>query len=216
MFHKTIIWLSNLCPLVPLQGLKNTKRELCCNPPFSQSRALDWHWEWQNLRRTRSLRVFAGDGGDCGFTGVVGEHTLVRWGDFCEYGDWRQTPSRRGDRRRWTQSLCPNIHTIHPREITISVSHSMLKRVCQKSMDGLIFQVDFWSVDPGTPVLISSMKTTMKNILQLTFFLWLRQDVDELKWISDDKNNNEMYAAPSLTRKDRIKMLFEDYRKFKT
>ncbi len=83
-------------------------------------------------------------------------------------------------------------------------------------MDGLIFLVDFWSVDPGTPVLISSMKTTMKNILQLTFFLWLRQDVDELKWISDDKNNNEMYAAPSLTRKDRIKMLFEDYRKFKT
>ncbi len=56
----------------------------------------------------------------------------------------------------------------------------------------------------------------MKNIRQLTFFLLLRLDVDELKLISDDKNeNDEMYAASSLTRRDGTKMLFEDYRTLK-
>ncbi len=53
------------------------------------------------------------------------------------------------------------------------------------------------------PVLISSTKTTTKNIRQRTFFLWLRWDVDELKLISDDKNYDEIYAASSLTRRDR-------------
>ncbi len=38
------------------------------------------------------------------------------------------------------------------------------------------------------PVLISSTKMTTKNIRQLTFFMWLRRDVDELKLLSDDKN----------------------------
>ncbi len=47
------------------------------------------------------------------------------------------------------------------------------------------------------------------------FFLWLRRDVDELKLISDDKNNDEIYAASSLTRRDGTKMLFEDYRTFR-
>ncbi len=55
----------------------------------------------------------------------------------------------------------------------------------------------------------------MKNIRQLTFFLLLRLDVDELKLISDDKNYDEMYAASSLTRRDGTKMLFEDYRTLK-
>ncbi len=64
-------------------------------------------------------------------------------------------------------------------------------------------------------VLISSTNTMMKNIRQRTFFLWLRWDVDELKLISDDKNDDEMYAASSLTRRDGTKMLFEDYRTFK-
>ncbi len=64
-------------------------------------------------------------------------------------------------------------------------------------------------------VLISSTKTTTKNIRQRTFFLWLRRDVDELKLISDDKNYDEIYAASSLTRRDGTKMLFEDYRTFK-
>ncbi len=62
-------------------------------------------------------------------------------------------------------------------------------------------------------MLISSTKT--KNIHQLTFFLWLRPDVDELQLLSDDKNYDEMYAAPSLTRQDGTKMLFEDYQTFK-
>ncbi len=48
-------------------------------------------------------------------------------------------------------------------------------------------------------VFISS-KTTTKNIHQLTFFLWLRLDVDELKLISDDKNHDGIYF--SLTRQD--------------
>ncbi len=64
-------------------------------------------------------------------------------------------------------------------------------------------------------VLISSTNTTTKNIRQQTFFLWLRRDVDELKLISDDKNYDKIYAASSLTRRDRTKMLFEDYRTFK-
>ncbi len=50
----------------------------------------------------------------------------------------------------------------------------------------------------------------MKNIRQLTFFLWLRRDVDELKLISDDKNDDKMYAASPLTSRDWTKMLFED------
>ncbi len=50
---------------------------------------------------------------------------------------------------------------------------------------------------------------TTKNICQLTFFLWLRRDVDEQKLISDDKNYDEIYAASSLTRQDGTKMLFE-------
>ncbi len=53
---------------------------------------------------------------------------------------------------------------------------------------------------------------TTKNIRQLTFFLWLRRDVDELKLISDDKNYDEISL---LTRRDGTKMLFEDYRTFK-
>ncbi len=43
---------------------------------------------------------------------------------------------------------------------------------------------------------------TTKNICQLTFFLWLRRDVDEQKTISDDKNYDKIYAASSLTRRD--------------
>ncbi len=43
----------------------------------------------------------------------------------------------------------------------------------------------------------------------------MRLDVDELKWLSDDKNYDEMFAAPSVTRRDRTKLLFEDYRTFK-
>ncbi len=43
-------------------------------------------------------------------------------------------------------------------------------------------------------VFISS-KTTTKNIHQLTFFLWLRLDVDELKLISDDKNHDGIYFS---------------------
>ncbi len=39
-------------------------------------------------------------------------------------------------------------------------------------------------------VLIFSMKTRTINIRLQTFFLWLR--VEELKWISDDKNHDEM------------------------
>ncbi len=52
----------------------------------------------------------------------------------------------------------------------------------------------------------------MKNIRQLTFFLWLRQKrlVDELKLISDDKNDDKMYAVSPLTSRDWTKMLFED------
>ncbi len=67
-------------------------------------------------------------------------------------------------------------------------------------------------------VLILSTKTsttTTKNIRQRTFFLWLRQDVDELKLISDDKNYDEICAVSSLTRRDRTRMLFEDYLTFK-
>ncbi len=60
-------------------------------------------------------------------------------------------------------------------------------------------------------VLISSKKMRTKRIRQLTFFLWLRRDVDELKLISDDKNYDEMYATSSLTRRDGTKLLFEDY-----
>ncbi len=60
-------------------------------------------------------------------------------------------------------------------------------------------------------VLISSKKMRTKRIRQLTFFLWLRRDVDELKLISDDKNYDEMYAASSLTSRDGTKLLFEDY-----
>ncbi len=45
-------------------------------------------------------------------------------------------------------------------------------------------------------VLISTTKTTTKNIRQRTFFLWLWRDVDELKIISDDTN----YATK--TRRD--------------
>ncbi len=37
----------------------------------------------------------------------------------------------------------------------------------------------------------------MKNIRQLTFFLLLRLDIDELKLISDDKNYDKIYAASS-------------------
>ncbi len=60
------------------------------------------------------------------------------------------------------------------------------------------------------------MKTTTKNIRQLTFFSRrLRLDVDELKLISEDKNYDEMYAVSSLTRQGGAKMLFEDYRTFK-
>ncbi len=51
-------------------------------------------------------------------------------------------------------------------------------------------------------VLIPFMKMATKNIHQRTFFLWLRWDVNELKLISDDKNNDEMYAASSLSRRD--------------
>ncbi len=47
----------------------------------------------------------------------------------------------------------------------------------------------------------------MKNIRQRTFFLWLRRDVGELKLISDDKNDDEMYTTSSLTR-DGTKILF--------
>ncbi len=43
----------------------------------------------------------------------------------------------------------------------------------------------------------------------LNFFLWQRQDADELKLIFDDKN----YAASSL--QDETRVLFEDYWTFK-
>ncbi len=46
---------------------------------------------------------------------------------------------------------------------------------------------------------------TTKNISQLTFFLWLRRDVDELKLMSDDKNYDKMYAASSLTDETGLK-----------
>ncbi len=58
-------------------------------------------------------------------------------------------------------------------------------------------------------VLISLTKTTMKNILQQTFFLLL-WEVEKLKLISDDKNYDEICAASCLTRRDGTKMLFED------
>ncbi len=54
-----------------------------------------------------------------------------------------------------------------------------------------------------------------KYISQLTFFMWLRRDVDELKLMSDDKNYDKMYAASSLTRWDGTKILSEDYQTFK-
>ncbi len=60
-----------------------------------------------------------------------------------------------------------------------------------------------------------SIKTVTKNISLMNLFLWLWRDVDELKLISDDKNYDENYDASSLTRRDRTRMLFEDYRTFK-
>ncbi len=54
-----------------------------------------------------------------------------------------------------------------------------------------------------------------KNIRQQTFFLWLRRDIGELKFIYDDKNYDEIYAASSLTKQDGTKILFEDYRTLK-
>ncbi len=65
----------------------------------------------------------------------------------------------------------------------------------------------FWAIVMLESVLFSSTKT-MKNINQLTFFLWLRRDVDELKLITNDKNDDKMYATPSLTRRDGTKILF--------
>ncbi len=54
-------------------------------------------------------------------------------------------------------------------------------------------------------VLILSTKTTKYNI----------KYYDELKLISDDKNYDEICAVSSLTRRDRTRMLFEDYLTFK-
>ncbi len=76
-----------------------------------------------------------------------------------------------------------------------------------------------WSWTSGeTPLLSSHLHHEQHcrvNFVNEHFFLWLRRDVDKLKLISDDKIYDEMYTAPSLTRQEGTRMLFEDNRTFK-
>ncbi len=65
-------------------------------------------------------------------------------------------------------------------------------------------------------MLISSNEDHDKKYLSTNLFSVTKtSDVDELKLISDDKNYDEIYAAPLLTRQDGTKMLFDDYRTLK-
>ncbi len=86
--------------------------------------------------------------------------------------------------------------------------------------------VNFSSVWPGPATVhpgfqvhckasVNFVRRRRKIFVNEPFLLWLRRDVDKLKLISDDKNDDEIYAASSLTRRDGTKMLFEDYRTFK-
>ncbi len=83
-------------------------------------------------------------------------------------------------------------------QITARYNQGMQNTISERTRRRTLKQMGYSS----RTVFISATKMTSKNIRQLSFFLLLRREVDELKLLSDDKNDDKSYAVSLLTRRD--------------
>ncbi len=81
-------------------------------------------------------------------------------------------------------------------QITARYNQGMQNTISERTTRRTLKQMGYSS----RTVFISATKMTSKNIRQLSFFLLLRREIDKLKLLSDDKNDDKSYAASLLTR----------------